>query len=482
MPRLGRFPKGGVMAISEERIDAAVGKVQVLRGGAGPDVEVCLFHSAMGEEPVLALLDELAATSGIDRRSSLVGAAEGDGRDRTNIEDFVFHILDVLDVLNLPSFLALVGTSFGGSMVRVSSGERHGPMSKLVLVNPAGLCPQGARRSRRSSGHDPADLARLAMSTPTSPHPVAYRAADDAGHGRPAGSRPSVLGAGGTAFAATAKIASDPYLHNPKLPKLLPRWRPALVARPTGDHLLIPHAHVEHFAGACSSGRVVDVAAAGHMLPLGAAVGAGCARRPARHGLRKPLLRFVVALEDGAEHAVVVEADQTIEVVARMLPSSCSTPYASCIAFTEANSPPSGDPRSGRSRARAARMVRGAACALPPPCWRRGVTSRSAAATASSSAIDSGASTNTASTPRSRAILARSHASSRSIAARGRRCAVTKLLAGFQHAAELGQPVRRRDRPACPALWPRFLGHSWSSRKCRASAGLLPQLDGSPAC
>jgi len=51
------------VAREEERIDTAVGKVQVWRAGEG--APIVYLHSAMGEGPGLAFLEELADTNDV---------------------------------------------------------------------------------------------------------------------------------------------------------------------------------------------------------------------------------------------------------------------------------------------------------------------------------------------------------------------------------------------------------------------------------
>ena len=69
-------------------------------------------------------------------------------------------------------------------------------------------------------------------------------------------------------MSATAKLAWDPYLHNPKLARRLRRISsPTLIVHGSGDEL-IARAHAEAYAAAIPDARIVDVEGAGHMLTL----------------------------------------------------------------------------------------------------------------------------------------------------------------------------------------------------------------------
>ena len=69
-------------------------------------------------------------------------------------------------------------------------------------------------------------------------------------------------------MAATAKLAWDPYLHDPKLARRLHRVSsPTLVVRGAADSL-VPRAHASAYASAIAGARLVEVDDAAHLLPL----------------------------------------------------------------------------------------------------------------------------------------------------------------------------------------------------------------------
>jgi pimeloyl-ACP methyl ester carboxylesterase len=69
-------------------------------------------------------------------------------------------------------------------------------------------------------------------------------------------------------MSATARLAWDPYLHDPKLRKRLHRvTAPTLVVHGTKD-TLIPRAHAEAYAAEIPGARLVDVPDVAHLLAI----------------------------------------------------------------------------------------------------------------------------------------------------------------------------------------------------------------------
>ena len=254
------------VALAEERIDTAVGKVQVWRAGAG--APILYLHSAMGEGPGLAFLEELAATNDVIA-PVFPGFAESEGLDRIDdIEDAAFHVLDLLDQLGLDA-VPLVGLSLGGWMAAEVATRYPERVSRLVLVNPAGLYVEGAPVTD-IFGKSPAELAAVLFADQSHPvaqmmHALAERYDDPAAM---ADIPLELLLPMVKAMSATAKLAWDPYLHNPKLGRRLHRiTSPTLIVHGTEDKLFA-RGHAEAYAAGINGARIVDVKGAGHMLPL----------------------------------------------------------------------------------------------------------------------------------------------------------------------------------------------------------------------
>jgi pimeloyl-ACP methyl ester carboxylesterase len=253
-------------ALVEERLDTAVGKVQVWRGGTG--APIVYLHSAMGEGPGLPFLEELARSNDVIA-PVFPGFAESEGIGEVDdMEDAVFHTLDLFDQLGLAS-VAMVGLSLGGWMAAEVATRYPERVTRLVLVNPAGLYLPDAPVTD-IFGKPPAELAAVLFADQSHPiaqmmHALAERYDDPSSM---ADIPLELLVPMMKSMAATAKLGWDPYLHNPKLPRRLHRiTAPTLIVHGTGDKL-IARAHAEAYAAAIPNARTADVDGGGHMLPL----------------------------------------------------------------------------------------------------------------------------------------------------------------------------------------------------------------------
>jgi pimeloyl-ACP methyl ester carboxylesterase len=250
----------------EERVDTAVGKVQVWRAGAG--APLLYLHSAMGEGPGLAFLEQLAESFDVIA-PVFPGFAESEGiAEIDDMEDAVFHTLDLLDRMELDA-VPFVGLSLGAWMAAELATRYPERASRLVLVNAAGLYIEGAPVPD-IFGKPPAELAEVLFADQTNPvaqmmHVLAERFDDPASM---ADIPLELLVPMVKSMSATAKLGWDPYLHNPKLRKRLPRiTAPTLVVHGTEDKLFA-RPHAEAYVAAIPNARLVEIAGAGHMLPL----------------------------------------------------------------------------------------------------------------------------------------------------------------------------------------------------------------------
>ena len=121
--------------LAEEYVETAVGKVQLFRGGQGDPL--VYLHSA-GGETTHGALEDLA-----DRHEVVApvfpGFGESEGISEIDgIEDAVFHLLDLWQVLGLES-PAVMGLSLGGWMAVELATRYPERVAALVLVNPVGL-------------------------------------------------------------------------------------------------------------------------------------------------------------------------------------------------------------------------------------------------------------------------------------------------------------------------------------------------------
>jgi pimeloyl-ACP methyl ester carboxylesterase len=250
--------------MTEERLSTQVGKVQVFRGGSGQPV--VYLHSAQGETPGLLFLETLADAAEVVA-PVFPGFGESEGIDHIDdMEDAVFHLLDVFDSLGLGA-PAVVGLSLGGWMAAELATRYPERVSSLVLVNPAGLYIPG-HEIKEIFGRPLDELAADLFADPQHPIAELMTSMASATTADPTAVPFELLRPVLQSLAATAKLAWDPYLHNPKLQQRLYRvTAPTLLVHGAQDGL-VPRAHAEAYAAGISGARLVDVEGAAHMLPL----------------------------------------------------------------------------------------------------------------------------------------------------------------------------------------------------------------------
>ncbi|MEY2475467.1 MAG: hypothetical protein QOG87_782 [Actinomycetota bacterium] len=247
--------------VTAELVQTHVGKVQVRRGGSG--APVVYLHSATGEGEGLALLDELAAT--YDAIAPMFpGYGESEGIEQIDdMEDAVFHLLDLFDQLGLVS-PAVVGLSLGGWMAAELATRYPERVSSLVLVNPAGLYIKGAE-IKDIFGRTPDVMALDLFADQNQPMAQMMHAMADL---QPESVSFEMIKPYYQTMAATARLAWDPYLHDPKLRKRLHRvTAPTLVIRGAHD-TLIPRAHAEAYVAEIPGARLVELEECAHLLSI----------------------------------------------------------------------------------------------------------------------------------------------------------------------------------------------------------------------
>lgn len=250
-------------SLSEERLSTRNGAVQVLRAGTGDPV--VYLHSAMGEGAGMLFLEDLAEERAVVA-PVFPGFGESEGIECIeDMEDAVFHLLDVLDRLGLSS-PAVVGLSLGGWMAAELAVRYPDRVSRLVLVNPAGLYIPGAE-IKELFGRPLRELAEDMFADQS--HPMAQMMSQlDIMAASEVEIPFEVLRPLLQSMAATAKLAWDPYLHDPKLARRLYRvTSPTLIVRGAQD-TLVPGAHAEAYARDISRARLVEIDGAAHLLPL----------------------------------------------------------------------------------------------------------------------------------------------------------------------------------------------------------------------
>jgi pimeloyl-ACP methyl ester carboxylesterase len=219
------------------------------------------LHSGFGEAGPLPVFGEFAGAGFEVFAPELPGFGRSDPPSGWHrVEDAVFHLRRILDVLGLER-VTMVGSSLGGWLaaeVAVWFPERVGA---LVLLDSLGLRVEGApvfeifgspqhevwRRALPGGGDLPA-LIRPALEDGDDPNAVLVHLLH--------------------AMEAQARIGWNPYLHDPALARRL-----HLVGAPTlvvwgAEDGIVPLAHGEAYAAAIPGARLVVLDGCGHLPAL----------------------------------------------------------------------------------------------------------------------------------------------------------------------------------------------------------------------
>jgi pimeloyl-ACP methyl ester carboxylesterase len=254
-------------AVASELVETRIGKIEVRRGGAGKPV--VYLHSAAGEGAGLAFLDELASTREVFA-PMFPGFGASEGIEQIDdMEDAVFHLLDLFDRLGLQA-PDVMGLSLGGWLAAELATRYPDRLSKLILANPAGLYIEGAP-IKDIFGRSPKEMAQDLFADMS--HPAAQimlrindQMSDVAALGQAIPFE--LLKPQLQSMAATARVGWNPYLHNPKLRKRLARiTAPTLVIRGEKD-TLIPAPHCETYAREIRGAKLVEMRGVAHMVSM----------------------------------------------------------------------------------------------------------------------------------------------------------------------------------------------------------------------
>lgn len=258
-------------AVTARMADSRVGPISIQESGSGRPL--VYLHSAMGEGVGLEMVGYLGERFGVTA-PMFCGFGDSAGIEQIDdIEDASFHLLDLLERLGCwdegsrPPIL--MGLSLGGWMAAEFATRWPERVGGLVLVNPAGLYLRGAEIAD-IFGRPPSEMAADLFADPEHPIAQMMRMMETSFANLTAGQeipfeliKPQIQ-----AMTATARIAWNPYLHNPKLPGRLSRIDcPTLVVR--GEHdSLIPAPHCRAYADAIAGARHETMTGVAHMIPL----------------------------------------------------------------------------------------------------------------------------------------------------------------------------------------------------------------------
>ena len=236
-------------------ISVAGKKTQLTRGGEGPPL--VYLHSAGGETEWMRFHEGLAKSFSVYLPAH-PGFANSQGLEEVrDIYDLAWHYVDLLDELGLEK-VPLVGFSLGAWIAMELAILRPERVSHLVLVNAAGV-----RLADTPMGElfvdDFDKMRKLLFFNPDSP--VVKEA-------MPLSTDDPRIVQWLRAREATARVAWNPYLHNPRLPAHLRRIAcPTLVLWGRQDRLF-PLLYGEYLAGAIPGAKLEVFDECGHMLPF----------------------------------------------------------------------------------------------------------------------------------------------------------------------------------------------------------------------
>ena len=225
-------------------------RINLRRGGSGQPL--LFLHGASGAPVILPFMEKLA-----ERFDVLVPEHPGYGRSDEpgwleNIHDVAYFYLDFLKQLDLRD-VTLVGNSMGGWMAMEIAVRDTSRLKSVVLVSPAGISAPGVQPADiflmpdeqlvRSLFHD-RKLAEARLAVPATPEAVDIALKNK---------------------HTTARLAWEPRLHDPHLPKWLHRIDvPVKIIWGREDRIL-PVQFLEHFRKLMPKAQTHVIEGAGHL-------------------------------------------------------------------------------------------------------------------------------------------------------------------------------------------------------------------------
>ncbi|HKV37571.1 MAG TPA: alpha/beta hydrolase [Blastocatellia bacterium] len=230
-------------------------KVQIMEGGEGEPL--LYLHSALGENLWLPFHTKLAEKFRVIAPAH-PGFAQSEGlEDIDNMEDIVFHYLDLMDHLGLNS-VNIAGVSLGGWIAVELATRYPDRVKKLVIAAAAGLW---------LDDHPMTDLFAL-LRYPARLRPVLFHDPKSFLAGLIISDNPieQQMIESYKAMAATAKLAWNPPGHNPKLAGRLHRVKSPTLIVWGDDDKLIPAEYAEAYQKGIKDSRVEILKDCGHLL------------------------------------------------------------------------------------------------------------------------------------------------------------------------------------------------------------------------
>jgi pimeloyl-ACP methyl ester carboxylesterase len=241
---------GEVVDRADSRVAMPGGEIQLQRGGSGEPL-LYLHGGGMGTwGPLQDLLaqrfDVLAPVHPAFGLSDEMEEVEG-------VDDLVYHYLDLLDGLGLPT-VSLVGTSFGGWLAAELAVHSPHRFDKLVLIAPAGLrIPEHPIRDIFLM--TPAQRAEALFRDPSrlpAPDPSDWEAAFWSYK----------------SMTALARFGWSPFMNDPKLERRLHRVSARTCVIAPAEDGILPLAHFERYAQRIPEAQLKVLPDAGHVVDI----------------------------------------------------------------------------------------------------------------------------------------------------------------------------------------------------------------------
>jgi pimeloyl-ACP methyl ester carboxylesterase len=232
--------------------------VELRRAGRGP--ALLYLHGGGGDSEWLPLFDRLAEQFTVLHPSHPGFGKSGGLEHIDGIDDLVFHYLDVIPALGLPAApLRVVGSSFGGWIAAELAYRAPQLVDRLVLIDAAGLWLDEAPMAEMF-GNDAPEMAKLLFHDQQHPLALALASLTDFSQ-----IPEEVLLPQFKAMEALAKVAWNPYFHNPKLEGRLDRITASTLVLWGRQDRLIPPAHGERYVARISGARLAIIDNCGHL-------------------------------------------------------------------------------------------------------------------------------------------------------------------------------------------------------------------------
>jgi pimeloyl-ACP methyl ester carboxylesterase len=248
------------MNVTTEVVDVRGIEITLHRGGRGEPL--LYLHSASAEATVWNEVFELLA----QRYDVIVPVQPGfpgsGGLDRIqNVGDLVLHYVDLLNLLRLPQ-VHLVGSSLGGWIGAELASLYPERVGNLVLTGAAGLWIEGAPIGE-VFGVLPGQLAERLFHDQQHPIAQMLHAAGETAFDTPPPE--DILIAFHQSTEAAARVAWNPYFHNPALERRLDRISAPTLVLWGAEDTLIPSAHAQRYRDRIAGAVLRTIPRCGHL-------------------------------------------------------------------------------------------------------------------------------------------------------------------------------------------------------------------------